>query len=156
MKSAAERSRGEVTGRQSGQGKGGQGRVDEEAGTEPTFAGGAGHGEGWALRGIAGLCSQDESAESPAELGLAAPLAGEEAEGARAETRPRPRACWLLNPGQANSRPRTTIRTLSPPGEGAALREGEAVLTRVGLGPCLLFSRPQAEGGVWAVEKALD
>lgn len=85
-----------------------------------------------------------------------APLAGEEAEGARAETRPRPRACWLLNPGQANSRPRTTIRTLSPPGEGAALREGEAVLPRVGLGPCLLFSRPQAKGGVWAVEKALD
>lgn len=45
------------------QGKGGQGRVNEEAGAEPTFADGAGHGEGGARRGLAGLRAQNKSAE---------------------------------------------------------------------------------------------
>lgn len=53
----------EAPGAGSRPGKEGQGRVNGEAGAEPTFADGAGHGEGGALRGLAGLRAQNKSAE---------------------------------------------------------------------------------------------
>lgn len=86
-------------------------------GQEATLAEGQGLGDGWASG--APLCLALRT--SPPGRALLPQLPEEEPEGQGGElTFPSPPESWLWNPDPADSRPRTPIRVLSPPGEEAA------------------------------------